>query len=55
MIVEYVCPRCLEDVSFDLWKQDTDNIQCSNCKTWLELDYVGDLPNTTYFLVEKGD
>ena len=55
MLRTYVCPVCFEDVTFDLWKQDVDNIQCSNCKTWLELDYVGDLLDTEYFLVEKKD
>ena len=50
--MKLVCPGCqnkVECVPFD----DPDLIVCPYCNIDLKLDYVGDLLNTLYFLVER--
>jgi len=48
----YYCPVCFINIDSELIS-NSDNILCNNCNTELVLDYIGDLPDTQYFLRTK--
>jgi hypothetical protein len=51
-MLNYICPECLEEIKYK-YGDDPENIMCPSCQVLLELDYIGDLPDTQYFLVKK--